>query len=58
MKTLDIDEAANLLKSQAAEIEKYKSRLTSAIQDIEKYKALCAQVATVMTNAVEHRRPT
>ena len=36
-------EAADLIESQAAEIEKYK--------------ALCDQMATVMTNAVEHRWP-
>ena len=34
---------ADMLESQAAEIEKYK--------------ALCDQMATVMTNAVEHRWP-
>lgn len=36
-------EAADLIESQAAEIEKYK--------------ALCDQMATAMTNAVEHRWP-
>ena len=46
-----------VLKKQAASIEHYKSGLTSAIQDIEKYKALCDQMVTVMTNAVEHRWP-
>ena len=38
----------DLIESQAASIEHYKSGLTSAIQDIEKYRDLCDQMAYAM----------
>ena len=40
----------DLIESQAASIEHYKSGLTSAIQDIEKYKALCDQMGNALSS--------
>lgn len=64
-------EAADLIESQAAEIGVLKiaheAHQTNNLKmlvvlkkqnaEIEKYKKLCDQMATVMTNAVEHRWP-
>lgn len=67
----DLLKTADMLESQAAEIGVLKiaheahqtnnlkmlAVLKKQNAEIEKYKALCDQMATVMTNAVEHRWP-
>lgn len=64
-------EARKTVESQAAEIASLQETLDAVTRvasdaenlvisqrdEIEKYKALCDQMATVMTNAVEHRWP-
>ena len=47
---IEASKAADLIESQAASIEHYKSGLTSAIQDIEKYKALCDQMGNALSS--------
>ena len=63
--------AFDLIESQAAEIASLQETLDAVTRvasdaenlvisqrdEIEKYKALCDQMATVMTNAVKHRWP-
>ena len=68
---IEASKAADLIEAQAAEIGVLKiaheahqtnnlkmlAVLKKQNAEIEKYKALCDQMATVMTNAVEHRWP-
>ena len=52
-----INKAADLIESQAAEIAELDALRNDAVLRLGTYKALCDQMATVMTNAVEHRWP-
>ena len=53
----DLLKTADMLESQAAEIAELDALRNDAVLRLDTYKALCDQMATVMTNAVEHRWP-
>ena len=53
----DLLKTADMLESQAAEIAELDALRNDAVLRLDTYKALRDQMATVMTNAVEHRWP-